>query len=441
MIDRAKTRAFARRLEPFTGAFFWLQAFYFVYLLRPEDKVPGMSYVPWAKVAGLFGIVGLLQSVGKSRLPWPREVIYLILLTVHFSVGVPFAYWRGGAFERLLDFSKVTVLVVLMLYAINNLARLRRVIYLHAACVACVASLSAIQGQRDDTGRLLGAVGGLYANPNDLGIAIVLCLPLCFAFFLRTKSLLRKAIWTSAMSLMVLALCLSASRSGLLSFVVVGAVCLLEFGVRGGRRYLIPIVGVAALAFFLLFGGKVTQRFEAMTGTNEDSTLETKAYGSAQERVGLLKKSLVLTIQHPIFGVGFGNFPALSGNFKVTHNSYTEISSEGGIPALVLFLLILWRAFANLREARRLVGSQSEEMLYVGALNAAFCGYIIGSCFISFAYDLFIYMFVGYTTALARIARSEATPSLEPVAAEGKMNFTLGLRGRTQGATDLRPAS
>jgi len=59
----------------------------------------------------------------------------------------------------------------------------------------------------------------------------------------------------------------------------------------------------------------------------------TEASLSAQQRKELLFKSLKVTVRHPLFGVGPGNFEVVSGAWDVTHNSYTQISAEGGIPA------------------------------------------------------------------------------------------------------------
>src|ERR1700685_657245 len=52
--------------EPLKGAYFWLTVFYVVYCARPEDWIPGLHSVPLAKISGVFAILGLLLSVGRS---------------------------------------------------------------------------------------------------------------------------------------------------------------------------------------------------------------------------------------------------------------------------------------------------------------------------------------------------------------------------------------
>lgn len=77
----------------------------------------------------------------------------------------------------------------------------------------------------------------------------------------------------------------------------------------------------------------------------------------AENRRLLLKESIAVTLRRPIFGVGVGNFPVYvngmnkeEGRLKEawhgTHNTYTQLSSETGIPGLAIFIGILvvsWR--------------------------------------------------------------------------------------------------
>ena len=84
------------------------------------------------------------------------------------------------------------------------------------------------------------------------------------------------------------------------------------------------------------------------------------------------------------------------------------MSSEGGIPALILYVLILLSAFRNLRSTGKIAGVQDEIVLLAKALNASMVGYIIGSCFLSLNYEFFPYLLMAYTTALLLIAKKSS---------------------------------
>jgi O-antigen ligase len=137
------------------------------------------------------------------------------------------------------------------------------------------------------------------------------------------------------------------------------------------------------------------------------------AYGSAQSRQQLFWRSIEVTMEHPLFGVGPGNFEQVSGQWHTTHNSLTLMSSEGGIPALILYSLILWCGFKNLKATIRLARGHKEMTILARALYASLAGYAVGSLFLSWAILYLPYILVAYTTALLSIARKARKAELD----------------------------
>ena len=125
----------------------------------------------------------------------------------------------------------------------------------------------------------------------------------------------------------------------------------------------------------------------------------------------MLIRSLEVTMEHPLFGVGPGNFMQLSGNWHVAHNSFTQMSAEGGIPALIFYVLILWSGFRNLRATRKFGKGRRQTQILAKGLHASLAGYIIGSCFLSIPFSYFPYILVAYTTALLCLAKKSEAPS------------------------------
>jgi O-antigen ligase len=379
-----------------------------VYCARPEDWIPGLSVVPLAKVAGLLALLALIFSLRQMRPFLPREVIYLILLVGQlFLAAVMSPVWRGGAVYTTLDFAKVLLVVIVIAVAVNTVKRLRRLIFVQAASVAIIAAVAVWKG-RLNVGRLQGALGGNYSNPNDLALAIVISLPLCLALLLLSRSRFRKAVWALAILVMLYTVFLTGSRGGFIALVVTAAVFLWEFAVRGRRRYLLVLAGLAGAILWLSSNGMLADRLNGTFNSQEDVA---SAYGSAQARQDLFWRSIEVTKEHPLFGVGPGNFEELSGSWHVTHNAYTEMSSEGGMPALILYVSILWFGFKNVRTTKRFGWGQKELVVLAGGLQASLAGYVVGSVFASTAYQFFPYLLVGYTTALFSIAKITALHS------------------------------
>ncbi|MFZ0320833.1 MAG: O-antigen ligase family protein [Candidatus Sulfotelmatobacter sp.] len=415
MPDTRMPRRFASKGEPLAGAFFWLSAFYVVYCARPEDWIPPLKYIPLAKIAGIFALAALIMSAGKAKRglrDLPREAKYLFaMICLLFVSALLSPVWRGGAFFKTVDFSKALVAWVLTFCVITTFARLRRIIFIQSASVAVICIVSILKGR--GTPRLEGVIGGIYSNPNDLAFAIVLTLPFCFAFLLSTRSIPRKAVWGASMLIMCTALFMTASRAGFINLLVTGTVCLWLFGIKGKRIHLVVAAAVVALVIGVAAGGRLKDRFFAISGRGLQNTVDESAYDSYEQRRYLMFKS-VEGIEHYPLGLGLDNFTIYSGTWREVHMAYLQIAVEGGIASLILYLLFFARGFSNLRQVRHSAGYSQEIELFSGALYATLVGFVVGALFAPEAYQYFPYFAVAYTSVLLAIAREREPSDIAP---------------------------
>ena len=403
-------RASVKMADPTRNAFFWLLVFFVVYCARPEDYVPIVRYFPLAKITAILAMWGLFTALGKTKRTYkdvPKEgKLLLILIGLFYLGGFLSPVWKGGAIRHTIDFSKVYVAWVLTFLLITSFDRLRRIIYIQAVSVAGICAISIIKGH--DHPRLEGVIGGIYSNPNDLAFAIVLSLPFALAFLVTSRSPFKKALWVVGMLIMLAALFLTASRAGFINLVISGAVTMWHFGVRGKRPGLIAGVALASILLMATAGGKLYDRFEALSG---DSTTEQSAYGSYQARMNLMKRALEGIVNYPIFGIGAGNFVSYSPDWHEVHMTYLQICVEGGIPALILYLMFFYRGFKNLRTMRKAKNLDEHTVLFVGALHGSLIGFIVGALFAPEAYQFFPYFAVAFTSTLLQTLRER---ELEP---------------------------
>lgn len=382
-----------------------------VYFARPGDWIPGLAAIPLAKITGILIVLALAFSFGQIRWHMSPEIIFLTFLVAQLWLAAAFSpVWRGGAVNVMLDFSKVLPLVIVIYGAVRSMNRLRSVLFVQAASVTAIAIIS-IVNRHTVGGRLQGALSGMYENPNDLALMIDISLPLCLALALTTRSYWKKLAWTVAMFAMIYVVFLTASRGGAIALVVAALVCLWQLGVKERRFYLLLLVPVVMLVIWLSSGKKLQQRFEQTNTDAPTNNQSTGDSGSAEQRKELLLKSLQVTAQHPLFGVGPGNFVIISSVWRVTHNSYTQISAEGGIPAFLLYLLIFLRGIANLRDVRKCPRTEKGIRIFSMALKASLAAYLVGSFFASSAYQLFPYCLISYTSMLALIVERYRTIS------------------------------
>ena len=223
---------------------------------------------------------------------------------------------------------------------------------------------------------------------------IAISLPLCLALLFLAPSRIRKAAWAVTMLVMMYVLFLTASRAAFLSIIAAAAVCLWGFAIRLHRRYLIIIVALVGITLWQSSSDVLVRRFKGTFDPKEDSAF---SYGSAQQRQELFWRSVEMTEEHPLFGIGAGNFAELSGSWHVTHNSFTQMSAEGGPASAYCTARFLWCGFQNVRRTKRLKRAGGKLLLLAWALQASLTAYVIGSWFASSAYQFFLLLLGGRT--------------------------------------------
>jgi O-antigen ligase len=129
--------------------------------------------------------------------------------------------------------------------------------------------------------------------------------------------------------------------------------------------------------------------------------------GSSQGRLTLMISSIEMTLMHPLVGVGAGQFPyqlweqrkrqGLPTLFNETHNTYTQVSSELGVPGLIIFLGILVSSIRALRSVTRLKFSKlyripPHVLETADSLVLALVVLCVCACFLSLAWGELFFM-------------------------------------------------
>ena len=438
--DMLGRRKIVRVKDPTKVAFFWLSMFFVVYCARPEDWIPGLKYLPLAKITAICAMWSLYNSMRitkRTLKDLPKEAILLLTLTGWLIIGGFFSpIWKGAAVSRAIDYSKVFIAFSLIFLLITTFERLRRVIFIQAVSVALICAVSMIKGH--DRPRLEGVIGGIYSNPNDLAFAIVLALPFALAFMVTTKNAIAKAIWACGMLVMMMALVLTASRAGVIDLICMGVVTLYHFGIRGKRFYLIVAAALACILVMSTAGGLLFDRFAALSG---DSDTEESAYGSYEARMYLMKRAAEGIATYPVFGLGMHNFPNYSLIWHDVHMTYMQIAVEGGIPAFILYMLFFRRGFKNLKALLKNKNLDETTTLFVGALHGSLIGYAVGALFAPEAYQFFPYFAVAFTAALLQTVKEKQDVSgLAPPPPKKARHFleVYANNGRTGAVTPVR---
>lgn len=380
-----------------------LLLFTVVAYVKPENFTPPPFIAMFlAVVTILLFIPEQLRLEGRLTAR-PREVNILLLFCLTALLSMPLAQSKAEALREFNNiFSKAVVMFIVMINVVRTEQRLKGLLAI-ALAVALLTSGSAINSFRTGTDtlegyRATGLLGGILLDPNDMALYIVSILPITVALALSARTFIPKVLLCLCAVTMLGGIVVTYSRGGFLALIAV----ILVFAFKLSRRR--PAVGALTLmclvGIFFMAPGNYAGRLASITNTNLDET------GSANERRDLLVQSIEETFKHPVFGLGIGNFYLVTERGKPTHNAYTQVSSEMGIPALILYMMFIIVPLMHLhrieQETFRVEGYSRFYFLAIG-LQAGLVGYMIGSFFLSVAFYWFIYYLVAYAVCLRRV--------------------------------------
>lgn len=247
--------------------------------------------------------------------------------------------------------------------------------------------------------------GAVIGDPNYYTLAALLILPVAY-FWLRD---LRQEFYRYSVIGMVLlvsaAVALASSRGGFLG--LVAGVGYLVWRSRKRKRN-------AAVLFVLL----VVPMF--MVPRSPMKRLLHPEYADqmgSQTRQASWSAGLKMVRAKPLTGIGLGLYKPLLGTYsnnpnfhQIAHNTYLEYAAELGVPALLLFLWLLWDTFRVLGETRRITVQSGDRLLYpmAAGLQCGTVSFAVGSFFLSAEYLKMFWMVLFLTIPLERFARARA---------------------------------
>ena len=377
---------------------------------------------------------GAVQRTLKSRTAWWWLGFFGFMLA-----SLPFSSWVGGSANVIKDYAIYNLPLLFIAGGLcANWKDIRAVFYVLGVS-GLINVLSARLFMKEQSGRIGFEASGTIGNENDLASHLLLVLPfILFIAMDRRRNPFLRSILLLPMGYAVYVILGTGSRGAL---VAMFAVFLFVIFCSAAKQRVAAIVlaGLLAATIPLLLGSSALARLGALFGPGDQETQESSA-----ARGYLLKQSLIYTLQHPVFGVGvaqFSNFEGLSargegrtGNWHETHNAFTEVSSECGVPAAIFFVLGIFGSFAAVFRTYRV----AKRGIYPEIANACFCylvamvGYLVSITFLANAYRFYLPLMVGLAGALSSVAMAEM--SSQPVVAPAAQppNRAATLRGARQ---------
>lgn len=404
--------------------FICLFIFSVVLFLRPYELIPALS--SFKSMAFWVGIVTLVifavtqVAVDGNLTARPREVNMVLLVGLGALLSIPLAIDPAEAWKEFTDIVIKTLLIFIVIVNVVRTEWRVRLLWFLVLGVSIYLSVNVISDYQagifkigdaeQNTQRVMGAIKGLFDNSNDLALHLVTMIPIAFALGIEKKGLGRKIIYFPIVLLMVAAVIITFSRGGFLGLIAMTLVLARKLSRRNKSMALATVV-LGVIFFLAVAPASYSGRLATIFDSASDIT------GSSSQRTQVLKRSILVALRYPLFGVGIGNFHHKSFQELGTHNAYTQVASETGIPAMIAYLIFLIHPLRKLRLMEREMYERHDTSrfyyLAIG-LQASLVGFMVASFFAAVAYQWYIYYLVGYAIALRRIYYLEQEQKLKP---------------------------
>jgi probable O-glycosylation ligase (exosortase A-associated) len=387
--------------------FYGLLGFSWLAYMRPQDLAWGLaasyrlSY--YTSLATLFGVI----IHGKSRTILSLDKIAKLLLIFWIWLGITtlFAVSIPVAQERLKLISKIMVISFISMGLIDNRKKLRWSLIVIGGSLGFLGFKYGFYGLLHEGVRFKSGPGGLIGDNNDFALALSMNLPILWYLSKETSQNYLKMGWIILFLFSIMTILLTYSRGGFLALVVATGLILLR---RNNKLTSLIIIAVSVILFYHFVPNQYMQRLS----TIRDYEIESSARG----RINAWKTGYQMFLDNPLTGVGLENFEHVyfiyspnSTDSRVAHNTYIQLLSESGFPAIFLYTTLIGMTIVELRKMRK----ESEFMKngdiwiinYSNMLEISIITFLVGATFLNRAhFDLF-YHLIALSICLKVIAR------------------------------------
>jgi len=400
--------------EPFWG----LVAVLVLEFLRLQQIVPALAPLHLPRLLTLWvALAWALRTVVLRKAPVVRDRQHAVMAAI-LAVGALSllgAYWRGQAFQTLLDLAKQVVVFFLIVNLATDRRRVRILLW-------SLVLLNAWLGFSQLTGyklasssatliRLGTGTDSFLGNSVDFAVALAVALPFAVFFIFAERSRILRVGALLLAGLFVASLVATGARAGAVGLAVLAVVMWLK-----SPRKAVGFALVASLlvGWWYLSPPSYHQQVLSIADYEQDP--------SALGRIEAWRAAREMLTNRPLTGVGIGNFstaralaysPPGQQNWLTVHNIVLQAGAEMGLLGLFVYSLLVFFVFGDNRRTRRAaeqVGGDAGRWYrnIANAMDASLIGFLATSFFVTTLYYPHLYLIAGIAVALKHAVLADA---------------------------------
>ena len=250
--------------------------------------------------------------------------------------------------------------------------------------------------------------GWVVGDANYFTIAALAVLPIAFELLVVAPTKLQKLYAMGCGLLTFAAVTLGASRGGFLGIALMTFYLILRS--RKPVRNLLVVFLVTLPVLIFAPNSPINRLFHPDAG---DQASVGKHLVGWEAGLNMIKKN-------PFTGVGFGNYKSVVARYDktgevrldphVAHNAYLEIAAEMGIPAILVYWILLGTSFFSAGKTRKLALARGSPVLAALALGcqASILGTSVGIFFVSGQYTRLFWFVLCMTMVVPLLVPAKA---------------------------------
>ena len=401
-----------------------VRVFCWISYMNPHRLCYGFaSTFPFAQLTAVATLLGFLASKEPKKIPWSPSLVLILLFLIWMFITTYNALNQVPAWVEFNQVWKIQLMTFLIAIIMTDRERVDKLVWV------MVVSLG-YYGMKGGLGtiitggsaRIWGPEGTFIGGNNEIGLAILMTLPLARYLQLNAKAWYLRYGLLGGMALCVFGILGTQSRGALVGMGAVMLFLILKSRNKG------PLLLALAITVPLALSVMPSSWYERM---NTIKTYEQD--GSAMGRIGAWMTAIKIANDR-ITGGGykvlhswalFHTYASKEVAQHDAHSIYFEVLGEHGYPGLILFLGIYITAWRHASKSIKLAGMDPEKkwiadlcsMIQVSLVAYAVAGAFLGLAMFDFYYNLIAVVAACHAIALKPSESAAAIAETSTVAA------------------------
>jgi O-antigen ligase len=385
---------------------------------------------------------------GERPAGWLKTALIVLGYSLVGFASLLYAQSYARTLENMSFYVRDAVIAVVVVILLYRASSLRHTIWTLLTAGMFIGTIGLLQHVTGDFTNVYGGfaqstlmniigetsgyrIGGPVGDPNFFGQIMLVLVPLALDRLWSERTPLLRLLAGYALAISVLTVLFTFSRAGFIGLLFALSLAFLRRRPRLMTIFLLVIICIAILQMVPPeYSERMRTLLDFVPGFQQTDPMRDLAF---KDRASNMQAALLMFYDHPVLGVGLGNFEPLYPEYSVrvgtspgrgarsAHSLYVEVAAETGMAGLIALAILLWIMFRTLIRARNDLASadRQQEAGIVSALTVGMAGYMLAAAFLHDAYPRYFWLLFGIAMATSNVTRNEL-----PAGSEGSTRDT-----------------